>query len=375
MGLWEFLRQWQRGRLVAGVVASLLVHVLLAWSVLWGLKGQLLPTWVPKRGDTIIVELPRPEEPATAGSPKAPPASSPPSPPASRPSAPPPAVKATPPPTAPPSRAERRVAVAPRPPEPVAPSRPEPVPRAVEPAPPPVEPTPRPVEPAPRPVEPAPHAVEPAPRPAEPPRAVEPPARVAEPAPPTEPPAPAPATTEPAPHAPAPTAPRREGADTQVAALPPPAPAAPSASDVRAALRRGAGGHGQGRGGIEGDPIPLDSEDARFSDYLEQVRRRIKDKWGFPCVRKPGGECQGHTTSLDVQFGILKDGSLQFVDIIRSADYEIYDEYALNAIRLAQPFPPVPPALMAAMRQGSTGLAIRARFIYVAETSLTHFLR
>jgi len=145
---------------------------------------------------------------------------------------------------------------------------------------------------------------------------------------------------------------------------------------VRAALRRGAGGHGQGRGGIEGDPIPLDSEDSRYSDYLEQVRRRIKEKWGFPCVRRPGtGECQGHTTSLDVQFGILKDGSLQFVDVLRSADYEIYDEYALNAIRLAQPFPPVPPALMAAMRRGSAGLAIRARFIYVAETSLTNLLR
>src|SRR4030095_6965194 len=141
MGLWECLRQWQRGRLVAGVTASLLVHVLLAWCVLWGLKGELQPHWVPKRGDTIIVELPKPEEPASAGSPTAPPAAvrppapppapsstvtsrappaapapPPPPPPPARPPAPPPApsstVRSTPPP-APPPREERRVAVAP----------------------------------------------------------------------------------------------------------------------------------------------------------------------------------------------------------------------------------------------------------------------
>ena len=39
MGLWEFLRQWPRGRMVAGVLVSLLVHVLVTWGVLWGLKG------------------------------------------------------------------------------------------------------------------------------------------------------------------------------------------------------------------------------------------------------------------------------------------------------------------------------------------------
>jgi len=341
MGLWEFLRQWQRGRLVFGAVASLLVHVILAWSILWGLKGQILPGWVPKRGDTIIVELPRPDEPASPGSPTAPP------PPARSPAPPParPTVKSPAPPAA---REERRVAAAPRPAEPAAPARPEPA----------------------RPVEPMPRAPEPTPS------VAEPPARAAEPAPSTPDPAPpTPTTAESAPRPPAPVAPSRESGESQVASLPPRGPAPPSASDVRAALRRGAGGHGQGRGGIEGDPIPLDSDDARYSDYLEQVRRRIKEKWGFPCVRKPGGECQGHTTSLDVQFGILKDGSLQFVDVLRAADHEIYDEYALNAIRLAQPFPPVPPALMAAMRQGSTGLSIRARFIYVSETSLTNLLR
>ena len=334
MGLWEFLRQWPRGRLFAGVVASVLVHVLVAWALLWGLKGELMPRWVPKKGDTIIVELPKPEEPANAGSPTAqpPPAprpapARPPVPPASRPSPP----RETPP--AP--REERRVASAPRPAEPPAPRAPEPAPRAAE--------------PAPRAVEPAPTAAEPT--------------------------LPAPKAAEAAPRAPAAAEPPREGAERQVAALTPRAPSVPSASDSLAALR-GAGGRGQGRGGIVGDPIRLDSDDPRYNEYLEQIRRRIKEKWGFPCVRTaPGRECDHHTTSLDVHFGILKDGRVQFVDVVRVSDHGVYDEYAVNAILMAQPFPPVPAAMMAAMRQGSSGLAISARFSYVVESSLTNLLR
>jgi hypothetical protein len=133
---------------------------------------------------------------------------------------------------------------------------------------------------------------------------------------------------------------------------------------------------GQGRGGIEGEPIPLDSEDSRYSDFLDQVRRKIKEKWGFPCVKNPRTrECEVHSTSLEIEFGILKDGRVQFVDLVRVADYAIYDEYAVNAIKLAAPFPPVPPVMLKAMKAGSTGVPIRARFSYVVEASLTNLLR
>jgi TonB family protein len=331
MDLWEFLRQWPRGRLVTGVTASLLIHALLAWAVLWGLHGNVLPRWVPKRGDTIIVELPRPEESAAAGSPAAPPPPATPPPPAVPRARPPAPARPSPPAreTPAPPREERRVAAPPRPLAPSVPTTPEPAPRAAE----------------------------------GPARAPEP---AAEPSPPA---APTPQTApgvEPSRPAPAP-------AERQLAAVPP-RPTPPSASDVRAALRRGSGGQGQGRGGIEGDPVPLDSSDERYSEYLEQVRRRIKEKWGFPCVRTSRG-CDHYTTSLDVHFGILKDGRVQFVDVVKTSDHSIYDEYAVNAIRLAQPFPPVPAAMMGAMKAGSTGLAISARFSYVVESSLTNLLR
>ncbi|HEU4367616.1 MAG TPA: TonB C-terminal domain-containing protein [Methylomirabilota bacterium] len=319
MGLWEFLQQWPRGRIVAGIVASLLIHVLVAVGLLWGLAPGLAPKWTPKPGDALIVELPRPDEPASAGSPSAP--SPPPRSPAPAESKPP----ATPAPrrSPPPPREERRVASAPRAPESAAST-----PRAPEP--------PQPAEPAPRVAEPAPREADPAP------------------------PAPAPAAPESAPRAPvAPSAPP-QGGDRQIASLP---PAEPSASESLAALRRGAGGRGEGRGGIVGDPIPLDTPDPRFQEYFEQVRRRIQDKLNYPCIKKRDTfECEYKTTALVLHFGILRNGNVQFIELYRASEWSIYDEYSMNAVRLAQPFPPVPPALMASLPPGSTGVPIAGIF-------------
>lgn len=341
MGLWEFLRQWPRGRLVTGVVASVLVHVLVAWAVLWGLEGELMPRWVPKKGDTIIVELSKPEEPANAGTPSAP------SPPAAPPTPRPPALaKPSPPAVAKPS-----------PPATPAP-RPEP-PREA-----------RPVASAPRVSEPPPRISEPAPPTAEPalPRTPEAGPRAADPAPP--------ATADPAPPSPAPRE-RREPGDRQIAAVPPSGGRPlPSTSDVRAALRSGAGGQEQGRGGIVGDPIPLDSPDPRFQEYFEQIRRRIQSKLVYPCLKnRQTFECEYKTTSLIVHFGILKNGQLQFVESFRSSEWAIYDDYSMNAIRLAQPFPPVPPAIMAALASGTTGIPIAGHFNFTFFTSLDSILR
>jgi TonB family protein len=76
-----------------------------------------------------------------------------------------------------------------------------------------------------------------------------------------------------------------------------------------------------------------------------------------------------------VEFGILKNGRLQFVDVRESSGLPIYDDYAVNAIKLAEPFPDVPNAMMTSMKKQSTGIAILARFNYVVETSLTNMLR
>jgi outer membrane biosynthesis protein TonB len=336
MGLWEFLQQWRRGRIVAGVVASILIHALVVAGMLWGLAPELTPRWRAKPGDTLIVELPRPDEPGAPGGPSATPPPARPAPVEAKPTPPAPRRPAPAPP-----REERRVAAAPR---------------AAEPAP----PAPRAPEPAPKASEPAPRVVEPAPPAAEAPTATEPAPRAPQPPPPP---------------AQGPPAGAREGGERRIASLPPGGRAAPSVSDVRAALRRGAGGRGQGRGGIVGDPIPLDTPDERFQEYFEQVRQRIQDKLIYPCVKNRGTfECEYKTTSLVVHFGILKSGDLGFVELHRASEWSIYDEYSMNAIRLAQPFPPVPPALMAALPAGTTGVPIGGHFRFTMYTSLRSIL-
>jgi periplasmic protein TonB len=161
---------------------------------------------------------------------------------------------------------------------------------------------------------------------------------------------------------------RPDAGGPRVAALPPaPEPAVP---DLRSALRRGAGGQGEGRGGIEGEPIPLDSPDPKYNDYLEQVRRKIKANWGFPCVPDEGRRrCDYKTTQLVVEFGIAKDGRVPFVVVRNSSGFPIYDDYAVNAIKFSSPFPPVPDSV------SRTGFPINATFRYVVESSLTNLLR
>ena len=334
-------------RPLLGAAISLAVHAVLLLALLWVPPGHKP---AQKRGDALIVDLPNLDEPANRGTPG-------------------PAVDEPPAPAAP----------APRP--------------AARPAP----PTPKAV-PAPR--IPAPARSMPNTGPRDAPRAV---ARAAQPAPsaergeaPTAKSVPQPATdaaratADPAARAPEP--PQSEVPTPPAVASAPPTPPGPvamlppTAPDIRSALRRGGGGGGSGlggaggsaigRGGIVGEPIPLDSKDGDLNDYLERIKRLIKQNWVYPCIKdRQTGGCEYKSAELVVEFGILKQGPVQYVEVRKASAWVIYDEFAVNAIKLASPFPPVPPAMMARMQSGSAGAAIVARFVYYYETGLTNVVR
>ncbi|HET6373954.1 MAG TPA: TonB family protein, partial [Candidatus Polarisedimenticolia bacterium] len=137
-------------------------------------------------------------------------------------------------------------------------------------------------------------------------------------------------------------------------------------------LGRGGGGRGDGRGGIEGEPVPLDSPDPKYSDYLDRIRRMIKDKWGFPCADGAPDRygCTRREGELIIEFGIAKDGKVPFISLKQSTGSANMDAFALNAIKLAQPFPPVPDVI------SKTGFPILARFRYIlVDQTLTNILR
>ena len=129
----------------------------------------------------------------------------------------------------------------------------------------------------------------------------------------------------------------------------------------------GGGGLLGGRGGMEGEPVPLDTTDPRYTDYFEKIRRRIRENWIYP---REAGE-RGIGGQLLIEFGIRKDGWLQFVDLKRSSGVPVLDQYALNALKLAQPFPPVPDSV------AKSTLGIAGIFTYqIVDTGLLNqFLR
>lgn len=307
-----------RKRTVVSVAGSLAAHLLVVGALVWVKPPSTVMT--VKRGEPIFVELPEADEPAQRGLPDRPA----------------------------PAPAKVQAAAKPAPPA----ATPAPAPEAA------------PAKPAPPIVAKADAAPEQVPPPSAAPEA---------PAPPAPPVAQAPTPVEPPKEAPR-QAP--EAAGPKVAAAPP-APREP-VPDIRSALRRGgpgpdgAGGSGEGRAGIEGEPLPLDSKDARYNDYLDRVRRMIKEKWAYPCVKNPvTGQCEYKSAQLVVEFGILKDGRVPFVVVRKQSDFDIYDEYAVNAIKLASPFPPMPESVA----DGRKGRAILATFSYIVESSLTNLLR
>ena len=116
--------------------------------------------------------------------------------------------------------------------------------------------------------------------------------------------------------------------------------------------------------------IPLDSPAPQHAEYLEKVRSAIKAKWSFPCVKnEQTRQCEYKTTELVAEFGIRKDGALAFVNVLKSSGFQIYDDYAVNAVKQAAPFPPIPDTLSA------KNVPIRATFRYVVESSREKILK
>jgi protein TonB len=289
-------------RLLLAGLCSVLLHVLLLGAVFW--VGELVPPVYVKRGEPLFVDIApeNPAERAPLGNPARLPG---------------------------PDARGSETAAAPRP----APPRP----RVAE--------VPRPATP--RPAARAPEAPWPPP-----------PKQVAK----AEPPAPEPATQAPTPEpappsgsaAAPPEPPGTEPAPPGAQQPPTPQVAARTPEGMWRRPPGGGGGLRGGRGGIEGEPIPLDTTEPRYQEYFDKIRARIKAKWVYP---REAGE-RGIEGDLNIEFHIAKDGGLAFIELRRSSGVDVLDQAALNAVKLAQPFPPVPDSLSKA------GLPINGLFVY-----------
>ena len=220
----------------------------------------------------------------------------------------------------------------------------------------------QPQEPPKAPAPPAPKLAEAPPKPPAPkavPRAPEPPRQVAK----AEPQPSDAQVKSPAPEAGAPQpAPKPEASPKPAQPSPAAAPSAPSQPQVASApppsIWRQPGGGGGLRGGgfagVEGEPVPLDTPEPKYQDYFNKIRQKIQANWVYPYE----AGSRGIEGDLNIEFVIAKDGHLQYIQLRRSSKVALLDNAALNAVKLAQPFPPVPDAL------AKQALAINGLFVY-----------
>jgi protein TonB len=289
--------------LALAIVTSVLFHLLFLVPLVMVPGFWRPPTYV-KRGEPLLVDIApeKPEEKAPLGNP-------------SRPVGPP--------------EVRQREAPAPSPPAPPAAPR---APRAARPAP----------------------AVPPAPTP--------PPPAVAK----AEPPAPDAIAKTPESK---PSPPEPKPSEAQPSEASPASPTSRPGSRPLASIYRqppggGGGLKGGGHGGVEGAPIPLDTPEPRFQDYMNKVREKIRANWIYP--REAGD--RGIEGQLLIEFHIAKDGKLEFIELRDSSGVRILDDYALTAVKLAQPFPPVPDELAKAT------LPVSAQFRYQIVSGLVNQL-
>jgi TonB family protein len=89
--------------------------------------------------------------------------------------------------------------------------------------------------------------------------------------------------------------------------------------------------------------IPLGTQEPRYANYLEYVRRAIDFNWEYPEL----AVLYGLHGKLLVEFTILSSGKVEFLTLVRSSGSTLLDEEALRAIRAAAPFPRIPPSVNA----------------------------
>jgi protein TonB len=133
--------------------------------------------------------------------------------------------------------------------------------------------------------------------------------------------------------------------------VPPPLP--PSG---RGGTQADGAGAGESGSSSEGQiAVPLNTPDPRYADYFAELKRRIEDKWTYPSEASRKGQSGGG----ELRFVLHKNGSVRTVEIVQSSGIQILDSYIENAIRMAQPFPPIPASV------GDDVIPISINFNYV----------
>lgn len=105
---------------------------------------------------------------------------------------------------------------------------------------------------------------------------------------------------------------------------------------------------------------PLDNPSVQYISYFASIKRKIELVWQYPfdAIQK------GIQGDLVLDFAISRSGDLKRIKLVRSSGFPILDDEAMDSIKKAAPFSPIPE------QYSIDELNIRANFIYEM-----HFLK
>lgn len=99
---------------------------------------------------------------------------------------------------------------------------------------------------------------------------------------------------------------------------------------------------------------PLDNPSIQYISYFASIKRKIELIWQYPFDAVQNG-IQGE---LILDFSIARSGNLKNIKLVRSSGFAILDDEAIQSIKKAAPFSPIPE------QYSIDELNIRANFIY-----------
>jgi protein TonB len=106
--------------------------------------------------------------------------------------------------------------------------------------------------------------------------------------------------------------------------------------------------------------LTFDTSDFKHRGYMRMLKERIESIWKYP---KEAAR-ERISGDLYMKFSIKKDGKLAEVELLRTSGYRELDEAAMNAVKKAQPFWPLPDDW------DKDTLEIKGHFIYVFGNTL-----
>ena len=90
--------------------------------------------------------------------------------------------------------------------------------------------------------------------------------------------------------------------------------------------------------GSPGDAININTKSFKYMSYFSAIKEKIEWAWVYPQAAQQSGQ-QG---MLTLTFTILRNGHLQNVELVNSSGFRLLDRAAMQAVRDAADYPPMP---------------------------------